>query len=142
MTVAELVELIGQGVDVAGVALIAIGLILTTIRYLAQVRGQATRAYQHYREGLGRTLLLGLEFLVAADVIRTVAITPTFQSLGILASIVAIRTFLSWSLEVELEGRLPWQRSRPPAAPHPAESATGREEGVERQVGADGTRRW
>jgi uncharacterized membrane protein len=54
-------------------------------------------------------LLLGLEFLVAADIIRTVATTPTFSSVGVLATIVAIRTFLSWSLQLEIEGRWPWQ---------------------------------
>lgn len=110
MSVSELVELTGQAVDVAGVALIVIGLVLTTLRFLGRSRGGAAGAYQRYREGLGRTLLLGLEFLVAADVIRTVAVTPTFRSVGILAVIVAIRTFLSWTLELELEGRWPWGR--------------------------------
>ena len=110
MGFSELVERVGEWVDIAGVALIAIGLILTTARYLMGVRSGASAAYQRYREGLGRTLLLGLEFLVAADIIKTVAITPTFSSVGILAIIVLIRTFLSWSLELELEGRWPWQR--------------------------------
>jgi uncharacterized membrane protein len=116
MSLSELVELIGEWVDVAGVCLIAIGLILTTARFLVGVRRGATAAYQRYREGLGRTLLLGLEFLVAADIIKTVAITPTFRSVGILAIIVVIRTFLSWSLELELEGRWPWQRQEEPRA--------------------------
>lgn len=109
--VSAIVELIGESVDVAGVVLIALGLILTTVRFIVQFRGNGTAAYERYREGLGRTLLLGLEFLVAADVIKTVAITPTFSSVGILAVIVLIRTFLSWSLELELEGRWPWQRA-------------------------------
>ena len=61
--------------------------------------------------GLGRAILLGLEFLIAGDIIRTVA-TPTFQSVGILGSIVLIRTFLSLALNLEVEGRLPWQRGR------------------------------
>jgi uncharacterized membrane protein len=114
MSFSELVELVGEWVDIAGVALIAIGLLLTTARYLVGVRRGASAAYQRYREGLGRTLLLGLEFLVAADIIKTVAITPTFRSVGILAIIVLIRTFLSWSLELELEGRWPWQRQEQP----------------------------
>jgi len=63
----------------------------------------------NYRRGLGRSILLGLELLVAGDIIRTVAIDPTFTSVGVLAVIVAVRTFLSWSLEVELQGRWPWQ---------------------------------
>jgi uncharacterized membrane protein len=85
------------------------------------VRHGASAAYQRYREGLGSTLLLGLEFLVAADIIKTVAITPTFRSVGILAIIVLIRTFLSWSLELELEGRWPWQRQEEPRV-RPAET--------------------
>ena len=65
----------------------------------------------------GRAILLGLELLVAADIIGTVAITPSFESLGILALIVLIRTFLSFSLEVEIEGRWPWQKGRDPGEP-------------------------
>jgi uncharacterized membrane protein len=68
------------------------------------------KAYEGFRADLGRGILLGLEFLVAADIIGTVAVTPTFESLGVLAAIVLIRTFLSFSLEVEIEGRWPWQR--------------------------------
>lgn len=135
MSLTVLVELVGEAVDIAGVGLIAAGLVLTTARFLLQMRG-AGDAYQRYRQGLGRTLLLGLEFLVAADVIRTVAITPTFQSLGILASIVAIRTFLSWSLEVELEGRFPWQRGREASPPIPTGSGATAD-ALERAVGAD-----
>jgi uncharacterized membrane protein len=114
MDFGEAVELVGQAVDGAGVALIVIGLLLTTARFLWHFRRDASAAYQRYREGLGRTLLLGLEFLVAADIIRTVAVTPTFQSVGILAIIVLIRTFLSWTLELELESHWPWQRFKAP----------------------------
>jgi uncharacterized membrane protein len=63
-----------------------------------------------FRTDLGRSILLGLEFLVAADIIATVALKPTLESLAVLAGIVLIRTFLSFSLEVEIEGRWPWQR--------------------------------
>ena len=69
-------------------------------------------SYRCYRQGVGRAILLGLEFLVAGDIIRTVAVDPTFTSVGVLAAIVVIRTFLSFSLEVELDGRWPWQRNR------------------------------
>jgi uncharacterized membrane protein len=108
MVLSEIIEVIGEVVDAAGVALIVIGLLLATGRFLARL-GRSADAYRRYREGLGRSLLLGLEFLVAADIIRTVAIEPNFYNLGILAVIVLIRTFLSWSLELELEGRWPWQ---------------------------------
>jgi uncharacterized membrane protein len=72
----------------------------------------AADQYRIFRQRLGRAILLGLELLVAADIIRTVAVTPTFTSAGVLGVIVVIRTFLSFSLEVELEGRLPWQPKR------------------------------
>lgn len=107
---AQIVQQVGEFVDVIGVGLIVVGLLASSIRFLIMLQQRSADAYQRYREGLGRALLLGLEFLVAADVIRTVAVTPDFQNLGVLAVIVAIRTFLSWSLEVELEGRWPWQK--------------------------------
>ena len=66
--------------------------------------------YRAYRQNIGRAILLGLEFLVAADIIRTVAVSPTFRSAGVLAIIVLIRTFLSMALQLELEGRWPWQK--------------------------------
>ncbi|MEO7909187.1 MAG: DUF1622 domain-containing protein [Roseiflexaceae bacterium] len=109
-----IIELVGRGVDVAGVALIVIGAAWATGRFLLRLlrRQSSDVAYRRYREGLGHTLLLGLEFLVAADIIRTVAVTPTFEQVGVLAVIVVIRTFLSWSLELEIEGRWPWQQRR------------------------------
>jgi uncharacterized membrane protein len=66
-------------------------------------------AYRRLRNRLGRTILVALELLIIADIIQTIAVTPTFASLGVLASIVAIRTFLSFAIEVEIEGRWPWQ---------------------------------
>ncbi|GII79323.1 hypothetical protein Sru01_43050 [Sphaerisporangium rufum] len=110
MDFVSVVEGAGKAVDLAGVAVIALGALLATTHYLRQsFRGRpAQEAYHGYRQSLGRAVLLGLEFLVAGDIIRTVAVSPSFQSVGILAGIVAIRTFLSFSLEVELERRLPW----------------------------------
>ena len=67
--------------------------------------------YHRYRKRLGRSILLGLELLVAADIIRTVAVAPTFESVGVLGLIVLIRTFLSFSLELEITGRWPWQKA-------------------------------
>ncbi|KAB0266177.1 DUF1622 domain-containing protein [Microvirga brassicacearum] len=103
-------------IEVGGIAIIVIGLLTGTIAYLRQIRAssQGTEAYSGYRSSVGRAILLGLEFLVAADIINTVAIEPTLQSLAILAGIVLIRTFLSFSLEVEIEGRWPWQRQGEP----------------------------
>ncbi|GGG72488.1 hypothetical protein GCM10011374_41530 [Kocuria dechangensis] len=109
----EILESIGKAVDVAGVAAIVLGATLATlIAADALLRtGARDGVYHRYRRGLGRSILLGLELLVAADIIRTVAVTPTFQSVGVLGVIVLIRTFLSFSLELEITGRWPWQKA-------------------------------
>lgn len=101
------IEAVGKGVDAVGVATIVVGVAAATVLSLRRHMDAASR-YRVFRQHVGRAILLGLELLVAADIIRTVAVTPTLESVGVLAIIVAIRTFLSFSLEVELEGRLPW----------------------------------
>jgi uncharacterized membrane protein len=112
LTFVEVVEWSGKVIDAVGVAIIAIGS-LVALLYLG-VRllrgGDRGEIYDLGRQGLGRVILLGLELLVAADIIRTVATSPTFTSVGVLGLIVVIRTFLSYSLEVEISGRWPWQR--------------------------------
>lgn len=118
MTVRELVEHAATGAEIAGVLLIIGGMIAATGRYAFLHAADANARYQRYRQDLGRAILLGLEVLVAADIVRTVAFTPTMDSVLVLAMIVAIRTFLSWSLALELEGRWPWQRGAEPLA-HP-----------------------
>lgn len=110
-TFAEWVETIGRVVDIAGVAAIALGIAFVAAVALRRLlRGEA-EVYTGFRQQLGRAILLGLELLVAADIIRTVAVTPTLESVAVLAGIVVVRTFLSFSLEVELTGRWPWQQS-------------------------------
>jgi len=114
MDFAGTVEHVGAAVDAAGVAVIVCGALIATgvfCRRLLAGRGFSA-AYRLYRQSLGRAILLGLEFLVAGDIIRTVAVSPTFTSVGVLAVIVLVRTFLSFSLEVELDGRWPWHRPR------------------------------
>ena len=111
MNFVEVVEDIGKGVDVAGITIILVGVLASSVQFLRRVRNGVGSAYGPYRVGLGRAILLGLEFLIAGDIIRTVATSPTFQSVGILGSIVLIRTFLSLALNLEVEGRLPWQRA-------------------------------
>jgi uncharacterized membrane protein len=97
-------------VEAAAVMLMLIGLALSTARYLHGFSGKDRKAaYAIYRRDLGRSLLLTLEFLIAADIIETVAIEKTLQSVGILGALVVVRTFLSFALEVELSGRWPWQ---------------------------------
>lgn len=114
----EIMEGFGKAVDAAGVLAIVIGAAVATL-FAAKAllrRGADNDVYEQYRRRLGRSILLGLELLVAADIIRTVAVTPTFESVGVLALIVLIRTFLSFSLELEITGRWPWQKQTAPAA--------------------------
>jgi uncharacterized membrane protein len=110
-------EPVTRTVEVAGVALILVGATAATLRFVFRWRvAGLSDAYREYRQHLGRAILLGLEFLVAGDIINTVAVDPTFRSVGVLAGIVVIRTFLSFSLEVEIEGRWPWARTEPVAS--------------------------
>lgn len=111
MSFEAIIKLIGQIIEGAGVGVIVVGIVVVSAVYLRKVSADAESAYLGYRRGLGRAILLGLELLVAGDIIRTVAIDPSFTSVGVLAVIVLVRTFLSWSLEVELQGRWPWQGS-------------------------------
>ena len=106
----DLMELIGRLVDAVGVLTIVIGAVVATVRFLARQRADFGRSYRAYRQGLGRAILLGLEFLIAGDIIRTVVVAPTLENVLILALIVVIRTFLSMALQLEVEGRWPWQR--------------------------------
>ena len=124
MSFTDAVETVGKTVDAVGVATIVIGVVVAAGMSLrgAPDMPPADR-YRTFRQRLGRAILLGLELLVAADIIRTVAVTPTFTSAGVLGIIVVIRTFLSFSLEVELDGHLPW-RPRPPAPVTPAADPT------------------
>jgi uncharacterized membrane protein len=108
-TFRDLVEAIGFAIDAAGVLAIVIGLATATYRY-ARTGRREVDGYRQFRRDLGQGILLGLEFLVAADIVRTVAVTPTLDGVLILGLIVLIRTFLSMSLQVELEGRWPWRR--------------------------------
>jgi len=119
MQIKEFVELAGNGAEIAGVVLIIGGLVIASARYAISPKGEGVSRYQRYRQDLGRAILLGLEVLVAADIVRTVAFTPTMDSVIVLAMIVTIRTFLSWSLALELEGRWPWQRAAERLAPEP-----------------------
>lgn len=112
MTFADAVEATGKTIDAVGVLVVVAGIVVASASAAARLR-RATdggEVFRRYRQAIGRAILLGLELLVAADIIRTVAVDPTFRSVGVLAIIVAIRTFLSMTLELELEGRWPWQQ--------------------------------
>ena len=114
----DLLEPVARGLEVAGVAAILVATLLATVRFLGALRADTgTRAVERYRADLGRGILLGLEFLVGADIIATVIAPLTWQSVGLLGAIVLIRTFLSFSLETEIEGVAPWRRRAVEASP-------------------------
>jgi uncharacterized membrane protein len=127
----HIIEAVGRYMDFAGVAVMVIGAVVSIPMALRGYQPRKLPAgsekltvYRAYRQLLGRSILLGLELLVAADIIRTVAVTPTFESVGVLAIIVLIRTFLSFSLELEITGRWPWQKEQSePSAKHSSEAA-------------------
>lgn len=111
----ETVEVVGKVIDAAGVTAIVLGSLSAAMRAVGRLRRDEPNNYRRFRQQLGRSILLGLELLVAADIIRTVAVTPTLTSVAVLAGIVVIRTFLSFSLELEITGRWPWQKQLPEA---------------------------
>jgi uncharacterized membrane protein len=118
--VERLVPWASGGLELAGIAAILAGALAATATTAQQLRGQHSvpmELYETYRRQLSRGILLGLEFLVAADIIETVAVEPTLRSVGVLGLIVMIRTFLSFTLEVEIAGRWPWQSQVAPATP-------------------------
>ncbi len=102
-------------IELAGVAVIVIAALVATLIYIRGGLGDPARwatGFQAFRATLGRGILLGLEFLIAADIIRTITLDPTLDSLVVLGGIVVVRTFLSLSLQVEIDGRWPWQSPR------------------------------
>jgi uncharacterized membrane protein len=114
MDIKHTIELIGIAFELAGVAVLVIGSLIAFVRSIVSLirLRDGPAAYRHLRLYLGRSIVVGLELLIAADIVRSVAIDPTFASVGVLGLIVLVRTFLSWSLEVEINGEWPWQRSR------------------------------
>ena len=121
-TFTTVMDHVAQGFEALGAAILVVGVIWSFVLAAVAARrsGWTAQAYLVLRQAFGGTLLLGLEVLVAADIVRSVALDPTLASLGVLAMIVAVRTFLSWSLSVELDGQWPWQRG-------PAKSERGTE---------------
>jgi uncharacterized membrane protein len=113
MEFSDVVDSVGKAIDALGVVVTVVGIVAALLA--AAVTSTRERlamqiSYSDLRRRIGRSVLLGLELLVAGDIIRTVAVTPTFESVGVLAVIVLVRTFLSFTLEVEISGHWPWQR--------------------------------
>ena len=124
-TPVEWIEFASLVIELLAVAIIVGSVLYSSIRffYFLVTKKLTTRDnYQKYKRSLGQSLLLGLEILVAADVVRTVALEPSLQNVASLGLLVVVRTFLSWSLIVEIEGRWPWQHKRIDAE-NPAETA-------------------
>ncbi len=100
-----------RALEIAGAGVLVLGFVVATgYCLLGMLRQGAVPAVERYREALGRTVLIGLEILVAASIIKTVTLEPTVESMSFLAITVAIRTILGWTMVLEMSGRWPWQR--------------------------------
>jgi uncharacterized membrane protein len=106
----DVIDRIGMTIDAAGVVVVVIGAAIAFVAGAVRRYRRESAVYRRFRQQLGRTILLGLELFVAGDIVRTVAASPSLTSVAVLAAIVFIRTFLSFSLEVEITGRWPWQQ--------------------------------
>lgn len=112
-TFTRLMDHVAQGFEALGAAILVVGVIWSFVLAAVAARrsGWSAKAYLVLRQAFGGTLLLGVEVLVAADLVRTVAVAPTLDNVLVLGLIVVIRTFLSFSLETEIEGIVPWRRA-------------------------------
>lgn len=119
------VDVTSVALEIAGISAIAFGALISTLLALGQyIRHKSAHSiYRGLRRQLSRGILLGLEFLIAADIIRTVAIEPSFRSLGLLSIIVVVRTFLSFTLQLEISGKWPWEHKTEANAPTLAKDA-------------------
>ncbi len=116
MTYEDLMRRVVQGFELIGVITLAVGSVVALARYLLALSlGPRDGAFEAARRGVGRAILLGLEIMIIADIVRTITIATTFESVITLGIIVLVRTFLSFSLEIELEGAVPWRRASNPA---------------------------
>jgi len=109
VAVREWIELSSQGIQDLAVIIIVVSIVFGSVRFLLQLSKRVLDPYPAYKKLLGRSLLLSLELLIAADVIRTILLDETVRSIAILGGLVVIRTFLSWSVVVEIEGHWPWR---------------------------------
>lgn len=121
----ELMELVVHGFEAAGVVVLVLGSVAAALKAVLSYRRSGWKiTYEEARRNVGRAILLGLEFLIVADIVLTITVDPTLESAMALGLIVLVRTFLSFSLEVELEGSLPWRRAPSTARPAVAESSS------------------
>ncbi len=110
----EIITIAGYSIEAFGVLVVIIGSILATVVFIRTFKKlEEGVAYKKYRKDLGRSIILGLEFLIAGDIIRTVVVADSLSNVGVLALIILIRSFLSITLHLEVEGRWPWQKESP-----------------------------
>ena len=120
MTFTEAMDWVSRGFEVVGITVLVIGFLAGVVKaLLAYAGGRREGSYGLLRRYFGRSILLGLEILIAADLIRTVAVQPTLENVLVLGLIILIRTFLSFTLEIEIDGVAPWRRRRMGASPPP-----------------------
>jgi uncharacterized membrane protein len=113
MQFAEIISIVGYAIEAIGVLVIVAGSCIASAAFIRTFRGLPEGvAYTTYRRQLGRSIILGLEFLIAGDIVRTVVVADTLENVAILGLIVLIRSFLSATLHLEVEGRWPWQAER------------------------------
>ena len=113
MTFGQGMETVVEGFELVGVAILALGALAAIVRgAMAYARGERQGLYKRVRSEVGRAILLGLEVLIIADIVLTVTIDQTIESAVTLGIIVLVRTFLSFSLEIEMDGTVPWRRAR------------------------------
>ena len=107
----ESAEIVGEVFDVFGVGVLVVGILVATVLFLRGIskRVEPVGAIKTFKIRIGRAMLLGLEILIAADIVKSVAVRPTIENIAALGLLVLVRTFLSWTLELEIEGRWPWQ---------------------------------
>ncbi len=106
----EIISITGYAIEALGVLVILIGIVIASVEFARRVRPDAEEAYRNYRRQLARSIILGLEFLIAGDIIRTVVVENTLENVAVLGLIILIRSFLSMALHLEVEGRWPWQK--------------------------------
>lgn len=103
---------VAQILEIIGATALIVGFVIATVRCVLQVNQLgATQAIQGYRQAIGKVVLIGLEILVAATIIKTIILDPTLENMGLLAMMIAIRTALGWAMVLEMNGRWPWQTS-------------------------------
>lgn len=119
-TLVHVLETVTRWLEIVGASALILGFVIATVQLVRRARTAGPKpAYEAYRQSLGRVVLIGLEILVAATILKTITVDPTPEALGRLAVMIAIRTILGWTMVLEMSGRWPWQRKAPtvPAQP-------------------------